>query len=70
MFLNLGSDEGRMVLDLKQFTTAELLTGLSAFILTLENETPNVEEQIAIYAVCAEIEERRRGDSRCILVRT
>jgi hypothetical protein len=52
------------MIDLKQFTTAELLTALSAFILTLENETPNVEEQIAIYAVCSEIEERRKCDSR------
>ncbi|HXC43716.1 MAG TPA: hypothetical protein VNY51_09375 [Candidatus Dormibacteraeota bacterium] len=70
MFLTLGSDEGRMMLDLKQFTTADLLTALSAFILTLENETPNMEEQVAVYAVCSEIESRRRCDSRRILVRT
>lgn len=62
MFLPLG--DGRMSLDLKQFTIPELMAALSAFLLTLENETPNTEEQRAIYAVCSEIEERRKSDSR------
>jgi hypothetical protein len=53
-----------MILSLKQFTTAELLTALSAFILCLESETPNFEEQVCIDAVCAEIERRRICDSR------
>jgi hypothetical protein len=55
---------GRMIVDLKQFTTPELLTGLSAFLACLKNETPDAEEQAAIYEVCAEIEERRTRDSR------
>jgi hypothetical protein len=52
-----------MIISLKQFTTGELLTALSAFILCLENETPNFEEQVCIDAVCAEIERRRIRDS-------
>jgi hypothetical protein len=53
-----------MIISLKQFSTAELLTALSGFIMCLENETPNFEEQLAIDAVCAELERRRRWDSR------
>jgi len=52
-----------MIISLKQFTTTELLTALSAFILCLESDTPNFEEQIAIDTVCAELE-RLRCDSR------
>jgi|HubBroStandDraft_6_1064221.scaffolds.fasta_scaffold4271633_2 hypothetical protein len=53
-----------ILLDLKQFTTAELLTALAGFILTLAGETPNEEEQIALDALCAELDSRRRCDSR------
>jgi hypothetical protein len=65
--LHLGGDEGRMTLDLKQFSVAQLLTALSVFILDLENEIPTVEEQTAIYAVCSEIDSRRKGDEQSLL---
>jgi hypothetical protein len=56
--LTIGGVEGRITLDLRQFSTQELLVALAAFVELMEGETPNDEEQVAIYAVCSEIDSR------------